>query len=141
MELIDNRIIKFIEKHHVMTVASYNAEQPWVAHCFYVFDEKNLRLLFTSENTTRHSIEFGNNYNAAVSIVLESKVIGKLQGLQLEGEIELLGLDNNAMNAYKLRFPYTALMSLNMWTFNIRFAKYTDNNLGFGKKIYWNRND
>jgi uncharacterized protein YhbP (UPF0306 family) len=41
--------------------------------------------------------------------------------------------------AYIKRFPYAAVAPLNIWVIEPDFMKLTDNTLGFGKKLIWNR--
>ena len=35
-------------------------------------------------------------------------------------------------------FPYAALAELTLWAIAPDFMKFTDNTLGFGKKLIWN---
>ena len=44
-----------------------------------------------------------------------------------------------ARSAYLTRFPYAAAMKLNLWVLVIDTIKYTDNRMGFGKKLLWER--
>ena len=54
----DQRIVKFIKRHHVLTLATTNeAGEPYVANCFYAYDAKRNRIVFTSDETTRHGQE------------------------------------------------------------------------------------
>lgn len=40
---------------------------------------------------------------------------------------------------YLKRFPFAALMDTTLWVLQIDYAKMTDNRLGFGKKLIWER--
>lgn len=139
----DQRIIKFIRKHHVLTIATCSDGQPWCANMFYACVEEGPVLVFTSEERTRHIAEASANRRAAGSIVLETKVVGRLQGLQLSGVIRKPSVEEerSARKAYLGRFPYAAVADLNLWLFDPDHMKFTDNTLGFGKKLFWNKGD
>ena len=87
--MLDERIIKFIKRHHVLTLATVNSEgMPYVANCFYAYDKRRNLLIFTSDETTRHGGEMSANGNVAVSIVLETRVVGRVEGVQITGIAE-----------------------------------------------------
>ena len=55
---MDERFVKFIKKHHVLTLATVNGEgMPYVANCFYAYDRKRNLFVFTSDMATRHAQE------------------------------------------------------------------------------------
>jgi uncharacterized protein YhbP (UPF0306 family) len=61
---------------------------PYVANCFYAYDAKRNVLVFTSDTTTRHGAEMAANSNVAISIVLETRIVGRVQGIQIVGTAE-----------------------------------------------------
>ena len=133
---MDERFIKFIRKHHVLTLATVNGEgMPYVANCFYAYDAKRNILVFTSDTTTRHGAEMAANGRVAISIVLETRVVGRVQGLQIVGTAERG--DDEARRSYIKRFPYAAAAPLELWMVRPSMMKLTDNTLGFGKKLIW----
>ena len=133
---MDERIIKFIKKHHVLTLATVNSEgMPYVANCFYAYDNKRNLFVFTSDLTTRHGAEMAENCNVALSVVLETRIVGRVQGLQVTGKAERG--DEEAHRCYIKRFPYAAVADLNIWMVTPTLMKLTDNTLGFGKKLIW----
>ena len=133
---MDERIIKFIKKHHVLTLATVNSEgMPYVANCFYAYDNKRNRFVFTSDLTTRHGAEMAVNDSVALSIVLETRIVGRVQGLQVTGKAH--SGDDEARKSYIKRFPYAAAADLELWMVEPTFMKLTDNTLGFGKKLIW----
>jgi uncharacterized protein YhbP (UPF0306 family) len=77
----------------------------------------------------------------AGSIALETSVIGKLQGIQLEGKLTEATGDTlkEIKTAYMKRFPFALLMDTKLWFLEPTTIKMTDNRLGFGKKLYWKR--
>lgn len=133
---IDERFAKFIAKHHVLTLATVNSEgKPYVANCFYAYDKRRNHFIFTSDLTTRHGQEMTENRRVALSVVLETRVVGRVQGLQVEGIAEQS--DEEAKRTYIKRFPYAAVAPLTLWMVEPTMLKLTDNTLGFGTKLIW----
>ncbi len=141
MELPDSKIIAFLKKHHVLTLSTTIDNQPWCANCFYAFHEQSMNLVFTSGYETRHIKEGTQNPNVAGSIVLETSVVGKIQGIQFSGELLLPEgeMADQIRHIYLKRFPFAALMDTTLWALRIDYAKMADNRLGFGKKLIWTR--
>ena len=139
--MIDKRITRFFRKHHVLTIATSVDNIPWCASCFYVYMEEENSLVFTTDLKTRHGSEFLKNNSVAGTIALETKIIGKIRGIQFSGTIsEPEGaLAEKAENTYLKRFPVAMLMETRLWIVKLTFIKYTDNRLGFGKKLIWSR--
>lgn len=138
--MIEERIIKFIKRHHVLNLATVSAEGvPYCAACFYTYDSRRNRLIFTSDDTTRHAQEMLVNRSVACAITLETRIVGKIQGVQICGIAERGNNDDKLL--YIKRFPYTALADLNIWAIEPTFIKLTDNTLGFGKKLIWSRQE
>ncbi|HIG32019.1 MAG TPA: hypothetical protein EYQ09_01050 [Flavobacteriales bacterium] len=137
----DKRIIDFIKNHHLLTLATSKDDAPYCCNVFYVYNEKNNSLIFSSETKTKHAIDFIDNPNVAASISLETKDIDKIQGVQLLGRvIEPKGEEiNNATKLYLKGFPYAQKMKLYLWEMKLTFIKMTHNKLGFGKKLIWEK--
>ena len=86
---IDERITKFIRKHHVLTLATVGGDNlPYVANCFYAYDTKRGKIIFTSDLTTRHGKEMELQPRVALSIVRETRIVGCVEGIQIEGIAE-----------------------------------------------------
>lgn len=141
MQTPDPKIITFLNKHHVLTLATVSGDQPWVANCFYAFVEEQMSFVFTSGYETRHIQEAILNKKVAGNVVLETGIIGKIQGIQFSGTMELIEGEalGGASTAYLKRFPFAALMDTTLWLLPIDYLKMTDNRLGFGKKLVWKR--
>ncbi len=139
MKEVDQRIIEFINKHHVLTLATSKKNIPYCANCFYVYSEENNMLIFTSDYETKHIKDVLKQHIVAGSIVLETNVIGKIQGVQFQGKIsEPKGdLLKKVKSRYLKRFPVAMLMKTTLWVVELTFLKFTDNRLGFGKKLIW----
>ena len=141
MEKPDRRIIEFIRKHHVLTLATSQENIPWCANCFYVYLEDENMLIFTSDDDTRHIREIINNPIVAGSIVLETEAIGKIQGIQFEGK--MFKSEANTIGKYRIlymkRFPYAVILNSPIWILELNYIKFTNNKLGFGKKLIWKK--
>ncbi|MBR6869944.1 MAG: pyridoxamine 5'-phosphate oxidase family protein [Bacteroidales bacterium] len=145
--MIDKRILDFIGEHHVMTVAcaapgaAPDLPQLWCANAFYVFDEKEEGFIITSEAKTWHARLFLENSQVTGSIVLETEEIGKIRGLQFAGTVRRCdgGLFDRCRLKYLKRFPYAVFKGGEVWLILPDRMKYTDNRLGFGKKLLWQR--
>jgi len=143
MNLPEARIVEFIREHHIFTLAISKQDRPWCATCFYVYDAENNRFIFTSDDDTRHIMDVveSGNYHIAGAIALETKMVGKIRGIQfsglmtkLEGEIR-----KPAKKLYIEAFPIARLSHLTLWSLTPDFIKMTDNRLGFGKKLIWQK--
>ena len=69
---------------------------------------------------------------------METKVVGKIEGVQFRGEFLPLE-DDELKKLYFKNFPYALAMNPKLWQIKIDYFKLTDNTLGFGKKIVFNR--
>ena len=137
----DKLTLSFIKKHHVMTLATVAEGRPWCANLFYAFDAESLAFVFTSDEATRPGSEMIGSAEVAASIVLETRIVGRVQGLQIAGRVERL-LDTHPLYerlraAYLKRFPYAVVAPLSLWALIPHTLKHTDNTLGFGKKLLW----
>ena len=137
----EKRIINFIKKHHVLTLATVYKGVPWCANCFYTYLEDINAFIFTSDTDTRHIRDLADGNKVAGSVVLETSVIGKIQGIQFTGTLSETNKGNkkSVSIAYLKRFPFTALMETKLWVLEPDYIKMTDNRLGFGKKLIWKK--
>lgn len=119
-----------------MTFTTAAENKPWSCQVFYAYHEASRSLVFTSSADTRHIKEATSNPAVAVSIVLESKVVARLQGVQIEAAFHEAE-EQEYRTAFIKRFPMIALSPRTMWRLEITTAKYTDNTLGFGTKLHF----
>lgn len=141
-DMPDKRIATFIGKHHVLTLCTLAENQPWCCHCFYAYDTQQVGLVFSSDESTRHIRNSLVNNRVAGAIALETRIVGKVQGVQLTGRLLSAGEAPHfsyLKGLYLKRFPYAAQMDTVLWWLEIDSLKFTDNLLGFGKKIFWER--
>lgn len=134
--MVDERITRFIAKHNVLTLATVGeVGEPWVANCFYAYDRKRNLFIFTSDSATRHGAEMAHNPRVALSVVRETRIVGCVQGAQIVGNAR--PADDEAHHTYIKRFPYAVVAPLTLWIVEPTLIKFTDNTLGFGKKLIW----
>jgi uncharacterized protein YhbP (UPF0306 family) len=121
----------------VLTLATCAGNEPYCANLFYVYVEEENVFVFTSSATTRHIGDALQNAAVAGSVVLETETVGLIRGLQFQGTLFRpdAALKRKAKQAYFRRFPYAVLRGAPLWVLRPTFLKFTDNRLGFGKKI------
>ncbi len=131
-----NKIEKFLEKHHVLSLATSNQDEISVCSLFYTFSLDSLSFIVASDDKTTHINHIKKNHKVAGNIVLETKIVGKIEGVQFRGKFMELE-DSNLKNLYFKAFPYSKLLKPKLWQIKVDYFKMTDNKLGFGKKIIW----
>jgi len=139
MTPVDKNCIKFIKEHHILTLATTQNNESGCCTCFYVYMESENLFVILSDEGTKHVEEMKIQKKVSCAIALETKVIGRIRGIQLTGIIEELEGDElkRARIAYLKAFPYAILMKTIVWGIKPNMMKMTDNRLGFGKKIIW----
>jgi len=130
------KISSFLNKHHVMSLATSDLDELSVCSLFYVWDGDKLSFVVASSEDTTHIKHISNNKSVAGNIVLETKTVGKIQGVQFRGEFLELE-DTKLKKLYFKIFPHAKLMRPKLWQIKVDYFKMTDNKLGFGKKIIW----
>ena len=131
-----NKITSFLQKHHVLSLATSNDNELSVCSLFYTFSKERNSFIVASSDETLHINHIKQNKNIAGNIVLETKLIGKIQGVQFRGEFLLLE-DSELKKLYFKAFPHAIVMKPKLWQIKVNYFKMTDNTLGFGKKLIW----
>jgi len=92
-----------------------------------------------SDLGTKHVDDIQKQTCVAGAIALETKMIGRIRGVQFTGIIEELKGEELKMSkqAYLKEFPYVIFKKTVVWGLKIDYLKMTDNRLGFGKKLIW----
>ena len=128
------QIERFIAKHHLLTLATCNDTKPFCCSSFYTYDKKTKSFIIAADKKTTHIKNVLANPNVAANIHLETKEIGKIEGLQIEGTLQLCE-KKELQQLYFKAFPYALAMRPTLWQLQPSRFKLTDNKLGFGKKI------
>lgn len=139
----DSRIAEFIKEHHLAALAVTDGEDIWSWHAFYVFLEDEMSFVITSEDKTRHIgiLKQGKSEIISGAIGLETEQIGLIRGVQFKARMEFCteAFVNRYRLSYLRRFPYAILKGGDLWILRVSELKFTDNRLGFGKKLLWKR--
>jgi len=130
------KIEAFLREHHVMSLATTDFEELSVCSLFYAYSSGEKSFVVASSNETTHIKHIQNNVNVAGNILLETKAVGKIQGVQFRGECSVLH-DVELKKLYFKHFPYAVALLPKLWQIKVSYFKMTDNTLGFGKKIIW----
>lgn len=139
MTIFTPRIDALVEEFHVMSLAVCAGHQHWAAPIFYVFDPLRARLLFVTDPSTRHGILLGQAGRGVATVSGQDSSIPLLRGLQMEGSVRRLGIEDRelAANLYMSRFSILAHLQPVYWAFTPLYIKATDNRNGFGYKEAW----
>ena len=119
-----------------MSLATCSDSEISTCNLFYAFDKQKTSFVVASSDDTLHVRHIKNNPKIAGTVVLETKTVGKIQGVQFRGEFIDLE-DDSLKTLYFKTFPYALAMQPKLWQIKVDYFKMTDNKLGFGKKIIW----
>ncbi|MDQ7067114.1 MAG: pyridoxamine 5'-phosphate oxidase family protein [Sulfurimonas sp.] len=128
------RIEEFIVHHHVMSLATWSEDDVSVCSLFYTYDVKSKSFIVASSHETQHIKNILQKKEIAGNILLETKNVAEIKGLQFRGVFVPLE-DKRLQLSYFDTFPYAATLQPTLWQIKVHFYKLTDNSLGFGKKI------
>lgn len=129
---MQKEFIAFIKSHHVLHLATCFDNIPYIASCFYAYEND---FYIASSLETKHIKQALQNPKVAFSIALQTKEVGKIQGLQATGIIQ----KTTNKNVYFKQFPYAKILNPSIWQIQVLYAKLTDNRLGFGKKLIFEK--
>lgn len=132
------KIEDFLDEHHVLSLATSCGGELSVCNLFFAYDKNTKTFVVASSEDTTHIQHILKEPMVAGSVVLETKSVGKIQGLQFRGKFELLS-DKSLKKLYFKAFPYALAMNPLLWQVNVEYFKLTDNRLGFAKKFIWNK--
>jgi uncharacterized protein YhbP (UPF0306 family) len=131
------KIATFINKHHVMSLATTDFEEQSVCSLFYAYNRDLNSFVVASSENTIHMKHIQSNNKVSGNIYLETKMVGRIQGVQFSGEF--LELTDSALEmSYFKKFPYALALTPKLWQIKVNHFKMTDNTMGFGKKLIWN---
>jgi len=156
------RILAFLAAHTTLTLATVAEDgQPQAAALFYAHDraaDGRLALYFLSEPSSRHCANLARQPRCAATIQADGQDWQEIQGLQIEGEAELVrGRElARAARVYTAKFSFlgellhggegpAALAGLvarcRFYKLTPRWIRLIDNRQGIGYKEEWRRFD
>jgi len=138
-------VAQYLTAHHVMTLATQEADGPWAAAVFYARDGDDL--IFVSSPTSRHARHLALDARCAATIHSEVTDWRSIQGVQLEGRVDELpgGEHAHAMQIYEEKFPFVrqaaaapaivqALARVRWYRLRIARFYFLDNAQGLGQR-------
>lgn len=128
---------KFLKQKHLLSLAVMHENAPYACSCFYAYDGNLKIFVVACEPQTTHIKAVLANSSVSGTIALDTKIIGKIKGVQFLGNMRKA--DSNESEIYFSKFPFAKAINPPLWTIEVSWIKYTDNTLGFGKKIVWKR--
>ncbi|EJF5337409.1 YhbP family protein [Salmonella enterica] len=128
---------RWLAKQHVVTWCVHHEGELWCANAFYLFDAQNVALYLLTDDKTRHAQMSGACAPVAGTVNGQPKTVARIRGVQFKGEIRRL--EGEESKAYLRRFPVARVLPAPVWEIRLDEIKFTDNTLGFGKKLHWLR--
>ena len=134
-------ILKFLNKQHVLALCAVADGEMWSANCFYVTDTESMTLYFMTEMKTLHGTLMAKSQHIVGTFATHPKTIALIKGIQYRGEATVLSGEEeaHARHLYCRHFPVAIAMKAPVWGLKLNHIKMTDNALGFGKKLLWDR--
>ncbi|MDD4854786.1 MAG: pyridoxamine 5'-phosphate oxidase family protein [Sulfuricurvum sp.] len=129
------KIEAFIANHHLLSLATC-ADELWCCSLFYAYNPEEITFIVATDTQTLHGNNVLKNHTVAGTVALETKTIGKIQGIQFCGNMTLC---EESKGLYFAAFPFSRVMNPTLWEIRLDEIKMTDNTLGFGKKLLWKR--
>ncbi len=130
LEKIDN----FLQQHHLLHLSTTFDGEISTCSVFYAFSVEHKSFVIASSEDTLHVQHILKNNNVSGTVALETKTVGKIQGVQFKATCKKLQ-NSELKNLYFKLFPYALTMLPTLWEISVKSFKMTDNRLGFGKKI------
>lgn len=98
-------------------------------------------LVFKTDNDSRHMQEALNQEFVAGTVLPDKQKTGVVKGIQFQGKMvtEDESILERAKKKYYKKFPFAKVMEGEIAVVELTLVKLTDNKLGFGKKLLWER--
>lgn len=138
---MDSVIVNFLNANYVLSLSMADNGGSWSANCFYALDELSQSLIFISHGNAKHAQLLEQTSTVSGTISAQTKNVAHIQGVQYTGKTGAPEGEayRAAHEVYYKRFPFARFVRAKLWLLELDFVKYTDNSLGFGKKLVWER--
>lgn len=139
---MNETIIHFLQQNTCASVCCIDeVGKPYCFSCFYAFNRQEGLIYFKSSSNSHHTRLLKKNPFVAGTVLPDK--LNKLtsRGIQFEATVldtQHPGVKKGLNNYYKKHRAALAMPG-EIWVLQIEYLKMTDNTLGFGKKIIWNR--
>ena len=139
---MDERMKKFIVRQTCASICCVDeVGKPYCFSVFYAFDDNKDFLYYKSSDDTKHTPLLKANPNIAGSILPDKLKSLMIKGIQFEGSAFIDKNNPDAKSVFYGKHPIARTVPGRIWTVRIDKIKYTDNSLGFGKKVLWERQE
>ena len=140
---MQNAVIEYLEKQTVAGIACLDENGlPYCFSCFYAFDHSKQILVFKSSVDSRHSTMLENHPELAGTVNPDKLNKLAIKGIQFKGMIDTDPKTiSQGRDLYYKRFPFAVAMKGDVWVIRLSWIKMTDQALGFGKKMEWERTE
>lgn len=101
--------LAYLRSHNTTTIATVGPDGPWAAAVFYA--SVGFELYYLSAPDSRHSVNIQADPRVAVTINEDYRDWRQIKGIQMEGEVHLLGDEAELARAtavYVEKYPFTA---------------------------------
>ncbi len=142
MENIQQHIANFISQQTVASVCCTGPEgELHCFSCYYAYNENQQLLFFKTSDDSLHMQYLLKNPLLAGTILPDKLNKLKVQGIQFNGRLmaKSHAQANDAEKIYHRRYPIALAMKGTVYTIRLDLIKMTDNTLGFGTKLIWDR--
>ena len=133
------KVERFLSKHHLLSLATSADNIPQSASLFYAYSSEKAAFIVASDTKTEHIQNVLINDSVSGTVALETDEVGKIEGVQFKAKMYMVSHEEGAL--YFKAFPFAKVMNPQLWSIVLEDIKLTDNRLGFGKKLYWQRAD
>lgn len=134
-------ITEWLNDQRVVAYCVSDGLSLWCANAFYVLDRDAVAFYLLTNPDTRHGKMAGGCTQVAGTVSGQPRTVMSIRGLQFHGQLRLLAGEESelACKRYYQRFPAARVMPAPVWAIAINEMKFTDNALGFGRKLTWRR--
>lgn len=132
-------IVKFIQQHHVVSLACSAQGELWCASCFYLADLTHQRLIILTDSQTQHGRLMLSNRQIAGTIAGQPRALEDIEGIQFQGEATKLSGEAQAvaLKEYVAKFPMAKMHQSEVWEIVLTRIKHTENRTAFATKREW----
>ncbi len=131
------KINVFLAKHHLLSLATSADNVPQSASLFYAYDAEKTAFVVASDTKTEHIKNVLGNNTVSGTVALETDEVGKIEGIQFRATMRAISHEEGKI--YFKAYPFAKVMNPQLWSIELEEIKLTDNRLGFGKKLRWQR--
>ncbi len=140
MNPIPEQMLHFLQSNKVCTLCFVTETgEPYCINCFYAFLKEEAVFIFKSGKGTQHDRYIQTMRKTSGTVLADTLDVLHIKGIQFSGEMMDSQQAASFSSRYIHKFPFSITHPGYYWAIHIQAMKYTDRQLGFGKKILWQR--